>query len=59
MSDDKQSKGREANAALPPGRRDGLISEKKTEEIGKSAIHRPGPDGVQPSVIGDTFKKKP
>lgn len=60
MSKDKQqSDGRAANAALPPGRRDGLTSERKTREIGQSAISRPGPDGVDPDVIGDTFKRKP
>lgn len=56
---DKQSPGREANAALPPGRRDGLVSEKNTVEIGRSARTRRGPDDVDPDDIGDTFKKKP
>lgn len=59
MGEDQQSPGREANEALPAGRRDGLISRKKTEEIGRSARTRPGPDGVPPDEIGDTFKRKP
>jgi len=60
MSKDRlQSPGRADNAALPPGRRDGLVSERKTREIGKSALTRPGPDGVDPDEIGDTFKRKP
>ncbi len=59
MSDDKQSAGREANQALPPGRRDGQSSDAKIAEIGKSARTRPGPDGVHPDEIGSTFKKTP
>jgi len=57
--DDKQSAGRKANEALPPGRRDGQSSDKTIAEIGESAVHRPGPDGVHPDEIGDTFKKAP
>ncbi|MDO9472664.1 MAG: hypothetical protein Q7J28_06370 [Caulobacter sp.] len=56
--DDKQSAGREANEALPPGRRDGQTSDQKITEIGKSARTRPGPDDVPPDEIGDSFKKK-
>lgn len=58
MSDNRQSAGREANQALPPGRRDGQSSNARITEIGKSARTRPGPDGVPPDEIGDTFKKK-
>ena len=58
MSDDKQSAGRKANAALPPGRRDGQSADATITGIGKSARTRPGPDGVHPDEIGDTFKKK-
>ena len=59
MSDDKQSAGRKANAALPPGRRDGQSPDAKITKIGRSARTRPGPDGVPPDEIGDSFKKKP
>jgi hypothetical protein len=58
MSDDRQSAGRKANAALPPGRRDGQSSDAKITKIGRSARTRPGPDGVPPDEIGDTFRKK-
>ncbi len=57
--DDLQSPGRKGNAAQPLGRRDGLVSDRKVREIGRSALTRPGPDGVDPDVIGDSFKKKP
>lgn len=56
---DLQSEGRRRNAALPPGRRDGLISERQTEKIGRSARTRPGPDDVPPEVIGDAAKRRP
>ncbi len=58
MSDDKQSAGREANEALPPGRRDGQSSDAEITRIGKSARTRPGPDGISPDEIGDAFKKQ-
>lgn len=57
--DNLQSPGREENAAQPLGRRDGLVSDRKVREIGKSAVARPGPDDVDPDVIGDSFKRKP
>ncbi|MFZ5669811.1 MAG: hypothetical protein ACOY4K_09965 [Pseudomonadota bacterium] len=56
---DLQSEGRRRNAALPPGRRDGLIAEKTTLAIGRSARTRPGPDDVHPDVIGDAAKRRP
>ncbi|MBP7705596.1 MAG: hypothetical protein KA105_09980 [Caulobacter sp.] len=59
MSDKLQSPGRKANEAQPLGRRDGLVDDEKATEIGKSALTRPGPDGVHPDEIGDTYKKKP
>ena len=59
MADKLQSPGRKANAAQPLGRRDGLVDDDKVREIGKSARTRPGPDGVDPDEIGDTYKKKP
>lgn len=44
--DDKlQSKGRDENAALPLGDRDGLVSDKEAERTGKVSRQKAGPDG--------------
>lgn len=59
MAGKLQSPGRKANEALPLGDRDGQVPDAKTRERGQSSVTRPGPDGVQPDEIGDTFKKKP
>ncbi len=56
---DKQSSGRDDNAALPEGRRDGLVSEKGIRETGKESRKSAGPDGPDAAVVGDTFKTKP
>lgn len=56
---DKQSSGRDENAALPEGRRDGLVSEKQIKDTGEESRRRAGPDGPDATEIGDTFKKKP
>lgn len=56
---DKQSSGRDDNAALPEGRRDGLVSEKEIKKTGEESRRRAGPDGPDATEIGDTFKKKP
>lgn len=56
---DKQSSGRDKNAALPEGRRDGLVSEKGIKETGEASRRKAGPDGGDATEIGDTFKKKP
>jgi len=42
---DLQSPGREANDALPLGERHGLVSDKKTKEIGEAETRSAGPDG--------------
>lgn len=52
MADDKlQSPGRKANAAAPPGERPGLVSNKKTKEIGQHAQRKAGPDGADPNAV--------
>ncbi|WP_269715579.1 hypothetical protein [Caulobacter sp. NIBR2454] len=45
MSDQPQSEGRKQNAAQPLGERSGLISDKKTDQIGKHEQKTAGPDG--------------
>lgn len=56
---DKQSSGRDENAALPEGRRDGLVSEKDIKETGEESRKHAGPDGPDATDVGDTFKQKP
>jgi hypothetical protein len=55
----QQTEGRRRNAAAPLGERPGLVSKKKTEEIGKQSLTKAGPDGGSAKAVGDTFKKKP
>jgi hypothetical protein len=52
------SKGREANDALPPGQRPGLVSDKDTVKTGRKERRTAGPDGGDATEIGDTFKKR-
>lgn len=52
-----QSKGRETNEAEPPGQRPGLVSDKKTEAVGRHARRAAGPDGPDAAEVGDTFKR--
>lgn len=59
MDKTKPSEGRKANAALPQGRRDGLVSEKGVERTGKESRRRAGPDGPSAAEVGNTFKKQP
>lgn len=54
-----QSDGRKANAAQPLGERSGLVSDKGTDRTGEKERNSAGPDGPDPSVVGDTFKSKP
>lgn len=55
----KQTEGREANAAHPPGKRPGLVSEQGTQRTGEQSRRRAGPDGPDAAEIGDTFKREP
>lgn len=59
MTEPKQSKGREDNAALPGGRPDGSTSEEAIKRTGLKARRAAGPDGPDATEIGDTFKAKP
>ena len=54
-----QSRGREENEAEPPGERPGLVSDRKTREIGRQARRAAGPDGPDAAEVGDTFKRAP
>lgn len=45
MSEKLQSDGRKQNAAQPLGERSGLVSDKKTDQIGKHEQKTAGPDG--------------
>ncbi len=55
MTDRKQTQAREANGAVPtskPG-----TSEKDVKRTGAREQTTAGPDGPDPTVVGDTFKK--
>lgn len=58
-SDAAQSKGREANAAQPPGERPGLASEAAAAKTASRSRRAAGPDGPDAGVVGATFKAKP
>ena len=58
MSQDN-SKGREANEALPPGQRPGLVSDRDTVKTGEKSRQAAGPDGGDATEVGDTFKNSP
>lgn len=59
MTDDKQSKGRTRNAAVPGGNPDASTSEEEVKRTGLKARRAAGPDGPDAKVIGDTFKSRP
>jgi len=50
------SKGREANAAQPPGERAGLISKAGTQRIGEKSRTAAGPDGPDAAATAATIK---
>jgi len=54
-----QSEGRKDNAAQPLGKQPGLASEDEIKHNGEKSRHAAGPDGPDPTVVGDTFKTKP
>ncbi|PVM70959.1 hypothetical protein [Caulobacter radicis] len=58
MSDKPNTELRQSNAALPPGERPGLVSEKGTVRTGKAEQKAAGPDGPSAAEVGDTFKGK-
>ena len=55
----KQSEGREANDALPPGERPGLVSSEGVTRTGLRERQTAGPDGPDAGRIGETFKNPP
>jgi hypothetical protein len=54
MSDDLNSKGRQANAAQPLGDRDGLVSDAERDRTAEREKRSAGPDGpdARDSVAG-------
>lgn len=54
-----QSKGREANAAQPPGERPGLVSKAGAAKTAARSRQAAGPDGPDAGEVGATFKAKP
>ncbi len=54
---EQNQKGREKNAAAPLGSRPGLISDKKTKEIGRQSTRKAGPDGPNARVAAEALKK--
>lgn len=56
MTDPRQTKGREQNAALPGGRPDASTSDEAVKRTGRRAQTAAGPDGPSAKEIGDTFK---
>lgn len=59
MSDNRQSKGREANGAIPGGNPDPADSDAEVRKVGRQSTRAAGPDGPDATEVGDTFKKKP
>ena len=53
------TKGREANEALPLGERSGLVSNADTVKTGQTERGAAGPDGGDATDVGNTFKKRP
>ena len=59
MSDKPQSPGRKGNSAQPLGQRDGLVSDKATKRTAEREQRSAGPDGPDPTYVGDIAKGKP
>lgn len=57
MSDRDQTRGREKNGAIPPGKPDARTSDEAVRRNGRKERQSAGPDGPDATVIGDTFKK--
>ena len=53
-----QSSGREANEAMPLGRREGDDTDRKAKAAGKREQRSAGPDGPDSREVGDTFKRQ-
>lgn len=59
MGQQKQSEGRERNAAIPGGKPDADTPDEAVRRVGRESRRRAGPDGPDAREIGDTFKKRP
>lgn len=59
MTQPRQSPGREANAAQPPGELPGLSTKSGREKTAARSREAAGPDGPDAGVVGETFKTKP
>ena len=55
--DEQNTEGRKKNAAASLGSRPGLISDKKTTEIGRQSTQKAGPDGPDARVAAEALKK--
>lgn len=56
---DKQSQGRQDNAAIPGGKPDASTSDEAVRRTGLKSREAAGPDGPDATVVGDTFKNAP
>lgn len=56
MTEPRQTKGREQNAALPGGHPDASTSDEAVKRTGRREQTTAGPDGPSAKEIGDTFK---
>ena len=54
MTDNPQTKGREDNGAAPRSKPE--ASDAEVERTGTRERQTAGPDGPDPTVVGDTFK---
>lgn len=59
MGQQKQSEGRERNAAIPGGKPDADTPDEAVRRVGRESRRRAGPDGPDAREIGDTFKTTP
>lgn len=57
MDQQKQSPGRERNAAIPGGKPDAATTDDAVRRTGRESQRRAGPDGPSAREVGDTFKK--
>lgn len=59
MPEPKQSKGRQANGAIPGDKPDATTSSEAVREVGLLSRRKAGPDGPSAAEVGDTFKRRP
>jgi hypothetical protein len=56
---DQQSRGRDDNGAIPPGKPDASTPEAEVKRTGEHETRTAGPDGPDATEVGDTFKRPP